>query len=151
MPHPIRQRRSGPLTALPMMTPRRCLLAAAAFFVLTVCLGAVPGKASAFAEMIPDKLLHFVAYAILSCLLYGAVAGSRMVRAFRTFFLIASLGALDEAIQWHMPYRNANLVDWKFDMLAAVSSVAFMTLLHPVSAAPAKQRRNGSAKRGTKN
>jgi VanZ family protein len=148
MPQPAQKRRSGLLAALlTMITPRRCLQAAIAFFLLMVCIGAIPGKASAVADMIPDKLLHFVAYAVLSCLLYGGMAGSRAARALRTLCLIALLGALDEAIQWLMPYRNANLLDWKFDMLAAVSCVAFMMLMHPVYLALAKQRTDGSADR----
>lgn len=115
---------------LSVMTPQRCLSAAIIFFILMVILGAIPGEAHALSEAVHDKLLHFLAYSVLSVLIYASFTGQPAARAFRTLIIIASLGALDEAIQSLMPYRDANWMDWKADMLASLSSVTLLAFLH---------------------
>lgn len=114
------------------VTPPRCLLAALILFALMVAVGAVPGKAQALSAAVYDKLLHFAAYALLSGLVYGALSGRPAVRALRTLVVVGALGALDEAIQGLMPYRDANWMDWNFDMMAALTCVALLIMLHPL-------------------
>lgn len=138
MQHPHPQHPHQTLRAV--ITPKRCLIAACAFFALMVAMGAIPGEATALSAKVPDKLLHFTAYAGLSGLIYDGLAGGKTSRALRTLLLIALLGGLDEAIQSFMPYRSADLADWAFDMLAALSSVLLLRLLHIVSTAKTKQR-----------
>lgn len=115
---------------LSIVTPQRCLSAAIIFFVLMVILGAIPGEAHALSEAVHDKLLHFLAYTVLSALIYASFTGQPAARAFRTLITIASLGALDEAIQSLMPYRDANWMDWKADMMASLSIVTVLAFLH---------------------
>lgn len=122
------------------ITPKRCLMTACAFFALMVAIGAIPGEATALSAKVPDKLLHFTAYAGLSGLIYGDLAGGMASRALRTLLLIALLGGLDEVMQSFMPYRSADLADWTFDMLAALSSVLLLPLLSTVNAAMTRQR-----------
>jgi len=112
------------------MTPRHCLLAALVFFTLMVGIGALPGKAQALSNMVYDKLLHFIAYGLLTGLLYLGMRGRPLSRALRTVLAVALLGAADEALQAAMPYRQANWMDWKFDMLASLSCVLVLFLLH---------------------
>jgi len=111
------------------MTPGRCLIAALIFFTLMVAIGAIPGEAKILSDAAGDKLLHFSAYAFLSCLVYSGLTGSPVSRALRTQLAIVLLGGLDEAIQTFMPYRNANVTDWAFDIAAALLTTTAMALL----------------------
>lgn len=115
-----------------IVTPARCLMAAMLLYVLMVLIGAVPGKAEALSAAVYDKLLHFAAYAALSGLLYAGLRGRPASRALRTVIVAGALGALDEAIQSFMPYRHANWADWRIDMLAALSCVGLLILVHPL-------------------
>jgi VanZ family protein len=125
------------------ITPRRCLAVAFVFFALMVAIGAIPGEATALSATVPDKLLHFTAYASLTCLIYAGLTGRPLSRAMRTLLAIALLGGLDEAIQSFMPYRSADWADWEFDMLAALSCVVVLALLHTLREANARPS-NGS-------
>ena len=117
------------------MSQSSCLVAAIAFFCVMVAIGAVPGTANAFSAVIYDKLLHFTAYALISTLVYAGLRGEPAARALRTLVFIFVLGSIDELIQLLLPYRNPNWLDWKFDMLAALTCVGMLMLLHPVVAA----------------
>lgn len=109
-----------------ILSPRFCLYAACAFFSLMVLAGAIPGKAEALSAAVYDKLLHFSAYAFLSALIYGACCTNSIrpaMRAVRTLLLIAILSTVDEGIQALMPYRDANLLDWIVNVLAALATI----------------------------
>lgn len=110
-------------------TPQRCQIIAAAFFVLMLLIGAIPGEAAALSDAVGDKLLHLCAYSFLTCVLFGGLSGNSAGRAFRTMMMIGLLASLDEGIQSLMPYRNANLTDWMFDILAAGVTLAVLVLL----------------------
>ena len=118
--------------ATSLLTHRNCRLAAFTFFAAMILIGAIPGKADALSTVIWDKLLHFAAYSFLSALIYGALQGGPALRALLTVIIVALLGAGDEFLQAFLSYRNANLVDWQMDMLAACVTV---TLLWSVQAA----------------
>jgi VanZ family protein len=105
---------------------------AGVFFALMVMAGAIPGEAHALSAIFGDKALHFCAYALLSLLIFTGSPGSTWSRAVRTVLLIAVLGATDEAIQGFMPYRNADFLDWAWDMLASCWSVASLLALDAV-------------------
>jgi VanZ family protein len=126
---------------------RRSLFAALAFFLLMSTIGAIPGEANALSEIIPDKLSHFVAYAFISVLLFGGIAGSPMRRAWRTVLAAALLGLLDEAIQELMPYRNADLRDWQVDLLAAACASGTMAWRARFSRVAAKLQTGADAAR----
>ena len=114
------------------MPQRHCLIAAIAFFCAMVAIGAVPGTADALSAVFYDKLLHFTAYALISTLVYAGLRGTPAVRALCTLAFIFVLGSIDETIQLLLPYRSPNWLDWKFDMLAALTCVGLLMLLHPV-------------------
>ena len=94
-----------------------------------IVIGAIPGEAQALSDAVGDKLLHLGAYSFLTCALFGGMRGTTTSRALRSLIAIGVLGALDEAIQSFMPYRNANLSDWAFDMLAAGLALAVLILI----------------------
>lgn len=112
-----------------LFTPQRCQIIAAAFFLLMLAIGAIPGEAQALSDAFGDKLLHLCAYSFLTCLLFGGLSGSIADRAWRTIMTIGLLGGLDEAIQSFMPYRNASTVDLALDMLAASLTVMALILV----------------------
>jgi VanZ family protein len=102
---------------------------AALLFLLMVLVGAIPGKAEALSAVVYDKLLHFVAYSLLSALICASLPGNRTGRSWRTLLAIAALGALDEGVQGLLPYREASLLDWQVDVLAALFTVTVMSVL----------------------
>lgn len=103
---------------------RYCRSTAWIFFVLMVLIGSIPGKAEALSAVTHDKVLHFCAYFTLSMLLYVGLGGAPLRRMVGTLFIVALLGLTDETIQYFLPYRNSESLDWLFNMMAATLSVA---------------------------
>lgn len=131
---------------LASLTPQRCRTAAILFFVLMVAIGAVPGNAQALSATVHDKQLHFAAYALLSALLYGGLAAESGMRGLRTVAAAGTLGAIDEAMQALLPYREASLADWQVDMIAALVCVVLLSLLTPLySLFAARSAESGNA------
>ena len=106
---------------------RAWLLALAGFFVMMVALGSIPGEAQALSDRYGDKLLHTLAYGIMALLCHRALRASMATRLVLTIAVIALLGLLDETLQSLLPYRNASLADWCFDIGAA--TIVTTTLL----------------------
>ncbi|WP_019140850.1 VanZ family protein [Noviherbaspirillum massiliense] len=128
-------------------TPKRCLLAVLVMFISMVAIGSIPGNADALSAMVYDKVLHTVAYGLLSVLLFFGISGSQRMRALCSIGAIAALGALDEGIQSMLPYRHANFHDWKFNMLGAIASVGLLSSWY--SLRMRASRKPGSSKPGT--
>ena len=115
-------------------------VAASAFFILLVALGSIPGAANAMSEHYGDKLLHTLAYGVMSALYFHAYRGSKLARSSYTLATITLLGALDETVQSFLPYRNASLADWCFDVASALLIVLLLawrtrTLSNPINTA----------------
>jgi VanZ family protein len=125
----------------PLLTRRRFLFAATAFFLLMIAAGAVPGKAEAASALVGDKLLHVVAYTLLTALVFGALRGRPISRGMRTVLIVAVLGAVDESIQALLPYRHANWADWKFDLMAAAACVSLLIVFLQGRSVPASSFR----------
>ena len=75
-----------------------------------------------------DKLLHTLAYGFMAMLCFQALVAKPWLRALLTVAAIALLGMIDEAIQSLLPYRNASLADWCFDIGSAVIVAAALLL-----------------------
>ncbi|HVL74572.1 MAG TPA: VanZ family protein, partial [Noviherbaspirillum sp.] len=103
--------------------------AALACYLSMIVLGSIPGQAESLSEVVHDKMLHFVAYGVLSVLVYGAVRGRLWVRGIGTIAVVGLLGAIDEGIQSFLPYRQASWADWQVDLIAALLTVTVMTTL----------------------
>jgi VanZ family protein len=103
------------------------------FFVIMISIGSVPGQATHLSAHVGDKLLHFMAYGLMTMLSFHSISGSRIIRILFSLLLIASLGLIDEGIQYFLPYRNASLTDWCFDIAAAVVVTFFLGLRHSES------------------
>ncbi len=105
-----------------------------AFFLLMVTIGAVPGEVSSLSAHVGDKPLHMAAYAFISIMAHHSFTGSRQQRALASIILVGFLGLLDESIQSFLPYRNASLLDWCFDIAAAFVVISFFWLRDGVPA-----------------
>ncbi len=116
------------------MTVRaRWLALLAGFFLLMVGIGAVPGEANALSGRFGDKLLHMLAYGFMAVLCFHALVATPLVRALFTVAAVAMLGIVDESIQWLLPYRNASLRDWCFDIGSAAIVAAALLLLDRIT------------------
>lgn len=103
------------------------------FFGAMVALGALPGSASTLASGVGDKTLHVLAYAFMTVLCFLSVRGNRRMQSLATLLIIALLGLIDESLQFLLPYRNASLLDWCFDMAAAGTMILLLNLCEPAS------------------
>ncbi len=109
-----------------MMSVRPAWLAALAlFFAAMVAFGSLPGRADLLSAHFGDRLLHVLAYAFMTLLVFAAIAAPPLHRAAVTVGGIALLGLADEAIQSLLPYRKASVVDWCFD----IGTAALVTLM----------------------
>ena len=101
-------------------------------FLLMLMLGAIPGEANALSQQFGDKTLHLAAYTVLGLLCYRSWVARWRQRAALTVWVIALLGLIDESIQATLPYRSASLLDWCFDLLAALIAILTLSLLEPL-------------------
>lgn len=102
-----------------LLERRQWLQAAFTFYTAMLALASLPDEAALAFSLVPDKLLHFIAYAVLTMLLFFGISGSFAARVTQVITLVTLLGALDEAIRHLLPYRSADLRDWEIDMIAA--------------------------------
>ena len=102
------------------------------FFIIMLALGAIPGTADALSYRFGDKLLHLLAYGFMSVLCFQALHGRRLTQSLVSVLIIALLGLIDEWVQSLLPYRNASLLDWCFDIAAAIAVITLMNLFVPV-------------------
>ena len=75
-----------------------------------------------------DKVLHFVAYALLGALFLRAFKTSRIKNNVRLVFILSVLlsffyGISDEIHQYFVPYRTADLMDVLADMFGSLMGV----------------------------
>lgn len=100
------------------------------FFAFMVGIGALPGEADALSARFGDKLLHVLAYGLMSAICFHIPRAGAGARTGFTLGMIALLGLADEAIQSLLPYRNASLADWWFDIGSAAIVASVLTLLY---------------------
>ena len=104
-----------------------------AFFSIMLALGAIPGNANALSDRFGDKLLHLLAYGFMAALCFQSVRGRRITQSLLSLLIIALLGLIDELVQSLLPYRNASLLDWCFDIAAAMTVIIFMNFFSPAT------------------
>lgn len=99
------------------------------FFLFMIALGSLPGNAQALTEKINDKILHFLAYSLLTILIYLSLSTTQLRKFTLTLSIIAILAMTDELIQSTMAFRNASLYDLSIDILAASLIASCLSLL----------------------
>jgi VanZ family protein len=81
---------------------------------------------------VSDKSLHFLAYLILTFLIWSAVSGDRKVQWRRAapwlvLFVIAVYGILDEWLQTYISERSCDVRDYFTDLIGAISALILST------------------------
>ena len=108
-----------------------CLLLA--FFMAMLALGSIPGSANTLSDRFGDKLLHLLAYGFMAALCFQSLRGRRINQSLISLLIIALFGLIDELVQSLLPYRNASLLDWCFDIAAGITVITFMNLFSTVA------------------
>ena len=125
-----------------MSVRMRWLALLAGFFLLMISIGSVPGEANALSDRFGDKLLHTLAYGFMAMLCFHALVAKPLPRALMTIAAIALLGLIDEGIQSLLPYRNASLADWCFDIGSAATVAALLLLFDRLTTATESHAKN---------
>lgn len=99
------------------------------FFLFMIIVGSLPGNAQALTEKINDKILHFLAYSLLTVLIYLSLSTTHLRKFTLTLSIIAILAMTDELIQSTMTFRNASFYDLSVDILAASLITSCLSLL----------------------
>lgn len=105
------------------------LIAAITLFILMLALGSYPGNAQALTEKINDKILHFLAYSLLTALIYLSLNSTKREKFFITLCIMFALSLTDEYIQSMLSFRIASLLDLSVDLLAAGLMTSCLSLI----------------------
>lgn len=117
-----------------LLNPRfqaHCTWAAYIIYLLILVLGSIPGARQEIGEYAPGGVLHSLAYAGLTILLFigrGKTLGERAIGA---VLIVTAMGAGDEFVQSFLPYRGAALFDWGVDVTASLTAAAAMLGVYP--------------------
>ncbi|MET0323539.1 MAG: VanZ family protein [Duganella sp.] len=98
-------------------------------FLLILVLGSLPGARHEIGQVASGVILHSLAYAGLTFLLFTGGSGTLVQRAVKSVLTIAAMGALDEYVQSFFPYRHGAVSDWLVDCSAAVFATLVMCVL----------------------
>ena len=98
-------------------------------YLMILVLGSIPGARQDIGTVASGVLLHSLAYAGLTFLLFTGGKGGLAQRAGKAVLTIALMGALDEFVQSFFPYRHGAVSDWLVDCNAALLMAAFMWAL----------------------
>jgi len=122
------------MLARTLLDPRfqtRCAWTAYILYLLILVLGSIPGARQEIGEYAPGGVLHSLAYAGLTILLFigrGKTLGERAIGA---VLIVTAMGAGDEFVQSFLPYRGAALFDWGIDVAASLTAAAVMIGVYP--------------------
>jgi VanZ family protein len=100
-------------------------------YAAILVMGSIPGARAEIGQYATGLMLHSLAYAVLTVLVFTGSAGSARSRAFRSVLTVALMGAGDELLQSFFPYRGAAVSDWLVDCNAAIITSALLWALLP--------------------
>lgn len=100
-------------------------------YAAILVMGSIPGARAEIGQYAPGVVLHSLAYAILTFLLFTGSTGSARSRALKSVLTVALMGAGDELLQSLFPYRGAAIADWLVDCSAAAITAALLWALLP--------------------
>lgn len=101
-------------------------------FTAILIVGSIPGARQEIGVFATGIILHSVAYATLTILMFTGVQGSRHRRAIIASVAVIAMGGLDELVQSALPYRVGSLSDWLVDTVACLVTAATMWALLPL-------------------
>lgn len=109
---------------------------ALSIYAAILVLGSIPGARAEIGHFASGVVLHSLAYALLSCLIFTGSTGSAPRRALKAVLAVALMGAADELVQSMFPYRGAAIGDWVVDCIAAAVAAAALWAWLPEPAPP---------------
>ena len=96
----------------------------------------IPGNALPSTGGLSDKLLHVIAYGILTTLLLFFLSAKNTIETsvwswayVKTVLIVVAYAAADELLQIPIPGRYAELGDWTADLLGILSALTIWALL----------------------
>ena len=98
-------------------------------YLLILIIGSIPGARQDIGEVASGVILHSLAYAGLTFLIFTGGSGTPSQRAGKAVLTIALMGALDEVVQSFFPYRHGAVSDWMVDCSAAMLTAGVMWAL----------------------
>ena len=107
---------------------------AIASYGLIIILGSIPGARAEVGEYASGLILHSIAYAVLTFLLFSGTAGAPFQRGVKSVLTVMTMGAFDEFVQSFFPYRGAAFSDWLIDCGAAIVTSITLWALWPKTA-----------------
>lgn len=113
---------------------------ALALYGAIVIMGSIPGARAEIGTFAPGIVLHSLAYASVTFLLFTGSAGSARERAVKSVLSVMAMGAFDEFVQSFLPYRSAALGDWIIDCNAALIAAGLLWAFLPATALPTRER-----------
>jgi VanZ family protein len=104
----------------PLRTFARYWLPLLIYVGLIFLLSSLSRRPHSILEFLPDKLLHFIEYALLAALTARAINSLPKPNAWwvvllLTLAVVAVLGVLDELYQSTVPHRSPEVLDWVAD------------------------------------
>lgn len=109
------------------------LRAAFIFYFLIIALGSVPHARAMIGQLAPGVILHSVAYALITILLFSSIKGALIKKSAQTLLTVALMGALDEGVQSFFSYRTASIGDWFVDCSASLITILVLVTIWPVN------------------
>ena len=100
-------------------------------YAAIIGMGSIPGARAEIGNYASGLILHSLAYAVITFLLFTGSRGSARERALRAVLTVAAMGAFDEFVQSFLPYRNAAVSDWLVDCNAALITAALLWAFLP--------------------
>jgi VanZ family protein len=108
-----------------------CTRSAFIIYLLILLVGSIPGARQEIGEYAPGGVLHALAYAGLTVLMFLGRGKNVAERALGSVIVAAALGAGDEFVQSFLPYRGASWLDWGVDIAASLAAAAAMIGVYP--------------------
>ena len=104
---------------------------AIALYLLILILGSIPGARAEVGEYASGMVLHSMAYAVLTFLLFSGSNGTPFQRGAKALLTVMAMGALDEIVQSFLPYRHGAVSDWLVDCNAALLTSLILWAIWP--------------------
>jgi VanZ family protein len=100
-------------------------------YAAILVMGSIPGARAQIGLYATGVVLHSLAYAILTFLLFIGSTGSARSRALKSVLAVVLMGAGDELLQSLFSYRGAAVADFLVDCTAAVVTATLLWALLP--------------------
>jgi VanZ family protein len=105
--------------------------AALLIYAAILIIGSIPGARAEVGHLATGLVLHSIAYAFLTFLVFTGSSGNAWTRALKAVLTVALMGAGDEFVQSFFPYRHAAVSDWLVDCGSSLFTSALLWVVLP--------------------